>query len=463
MDTLITNATVITGNRSRSVIDHAAVAVSGNSILAVGDAGELERAHPDLERIDARGHAVLPGLINAHTHPVLTALRGVVEDLPGVAGGAYAINIPFTYQMTDDERSAFARLGCLEAIKTGTTALLDTTRYVHSYAEAMAETGLRLFLSEGCFDSDPDRLRDGVYEESRTWGESLLERAQRLIDGFHDSAGGRVQVQVAAHATDNCSPWMLAQLLELGERYELRRTLHFSQSPSEVEVVTRTRGISPGEYLRQNGWVGPELQSAHWTAATPDDIRMMADGGVHMAQCPPTFRRGMQAGADMSAIFDAGVNVSLGTDAMIEDMFRALTWGMVAYRGKRGSGSNFPLPADMLEMATAKAAKGLGREADLGSIELGKRADFILVDLIKPHLAPVSDPVASLVHYGQGSDVASVMVDGEWVMRDRVVLTLDERTVLEEAEQARVSAWTRFAERYPTVELPPALFVALTS
>lgn len=463
MDTLITNATVVTGDQSRSVIDHAAVAVSGNSVLAVGDASELERAHPNLERIDAGGHAVLPGLINAHTHPVLTALRGVVEDLPGVAGGAYAINIPFTYQMTDDERSAFARLGCLEAIKSGTTALLDTTRYVHSYARAMAETGLRLFLSEGCFDSDPDRLGEGVYEESRTWGESLLERAQRLIDGFHDSADGRVQVQVAAHATDNCSPWMLAQLLELGGRYGLRRTLHFSQSPSEVEVVTRTRGISPGEYLRQNEWVGPELQSAHWTAAKPEDIQIMAEAGAHMAQCPPTFRRGMQGGADMSAIFDAGVNVSLGTDAMIEDMFRALTWGMVAYRGKRGEGSIVPSPADMLEMATHNAAKGLGREADLGSVEPGKRADLILVDLTKPHLAPVSDPVASLVHYGQGSDVTSVMVDGNWLMRDRVALTLNERTVLEEAEQARVSAWTRFAERYPTLELPPALFVARTS
>jgi hypothetical protein len=126
---------------------------------------------------------------------------------------------------------------------------------------------------------------------------------------------------------------------------------------------------------------------------------------------------------------------------------------MVAYRGERGAGSTAPSPADMLEVATRNAARGLGREDDLGSIEVGKNADLILVDLERPHLAPSSDPITSLVHYGQGSDVASVMIDGESVMRDRVVLTLDERTVLGDVEQARASAWTRFSEHYPSVDL----------
>ena len=455
MNVLIRNATVVTGDRRRTVIHDGAVAVRGDRITAVGAATEVGDANPDLPTLNAAGKAVLPGLINAHTHPVLTVMRGVLEDLTGVPTGPYVYNVPLTYLMTDDERSVMATLGCVEAIRSGTTALLDTTRYVHTYAQAMADTGLRLFLSEGCFDMDPDKLREGIYEENRAWGESLLERAERLIEGFHGAANGRVEVQVAAHATDNCSPWMLTQLLALGERHGLRRTLHFSQSPGEVETVRRLRETTPGEYLRRNGWIGPELQSAHWTAAVQSDIEMMAAAGAHMAQCPSVLRRGMQGGADMTAIFDAGVNVSLGTDAMTEDMFRAMRWGMVAYRGKRGPGSVTPLPAEMLEMATRNAARGLGREDDLGSLEPGKKADLIMIDLERPHLTPMTNLVTTLVHYGQAGDVESVMVDGEWVMRDHVVTLVDEGEVMRNAQEATRSAWRRFGERHPTIPLPP--------
>ena len=455
MNTLITNATVVTGDREGMVIHDGAVAVRDDRIAAVDTTAVLGYENPDLPVLDATGKAVLPGLINAHTHPVLTVMRGVLEDLTGVPTGPYVYNVPLSYLMTDDERSVMAALGCIEAIRSGTTALLDTTRYVHTYAQAMADTGLRLFLSEGCFDADPDKLREGVYEENRAWGESLLERATRLIDGFHGATSGRVEVQVAAHATDNCSPWMLSQLLALGEKQGLRRTLHFSQSPSEVEVVQQLREMTPGEYLRQNGWIGPELQSAHWTAAVQSDIEMMAEAGAHMAQCPPVLRRGMQGGADMNAIFDAGVNVSLGTDAMVEDMFRAMRWGMLAYRGKRGPGSVHPLPAEMLEMATRKAARGLGREDDLGSLERGKKADLIIVDIERPHLAPVTNLVTALVHYGQASDVESVMVDGEWVMRDRVIASVNEEETIRNAREATRSAWRRFGKQYPQIPLPP--------
>ena len=211
MDMLIKNGTVITCDEEGTIVDDGAVAVVGGKIAAIGNTADLESQYQHLQTVDARGKAVLPGFINSHTHTVLTVIRGTVEDMD--ANSVYAYMTPITFAMSPDERASMAALGCLEAIHCGTTTLVDPLRYVHTYAQAMVDSGLRLFLSESCADALTLKIRFGTYEYSHEWGEQFLERAVSLVEQFHDKENGRVQCQIAAHATDNCSPWMLGQLM----------------------------------------------------------------------------------------------------------------------------------------------------------------------------------------------------------------------------------------------------------
>src|SRR5947207_15678836 len=222
MDLLITEATIVTCDDRRRIIPNGSVALSGNRIAAVGETSELERSYPDFERMSGRGLAVMPGFINAHTHTVLTALRGTVEDWDGEI--VYRYMSPISYTMNDHERSVMAALGCLEAIRSGTTTLVDPFRHVDTYAGAMADTGLRLWLSESCADIDTRKIRFGDYAVDEAFGQTFLDRAQALIETWHGARGGRVNCQVAAHAPDNCSPAMLAKLKGLAAQHGLTRT-----------------------------------------------------------------------------------------------------------------------------------------------------------------------------------------------------------------------------------------------
>ena len=461
MDTLILHGTIITGDMQRRVIADGGIAVQGDRIALVGSAAEVQQAFPSLPAIDARGQAVLPGLINIHTHTVLTILRAVVED--SSLNAVYSYMVPMTYVLTDDERAALAAVGCLEGIRGGTTTMVDPLRFVVSYAGAMAASGLRLFLSESCADALTLDVRHGRYEYSRAWGEAFLERTRALVEQWHMADNGRIQCHIAAHAPDNCSPWMLEQLVELANKHTLRRTVHLAQGRGEVDQVRRAHERTPVEYLRDHDFLGPDVIAAHCTFCTPEDIGILADTGTHVAHCPASSsRRGTAGGAPIPQIEDAGVNIALGTDNMSHDMFEAMRIGLLINRGKRGNGV-VPMPADMLEWATRHGARALGMEGELGSLEPGKKADLIIVDMQRAHLMPSLNPVATLVHYGQASDVNTVMVDGKLVMQDGKVLTMNEADVIRHAQEAALSGWRRFHATYPEVPVPDSILARATA
>src|SRR3954452_1982769 len=350
---LVTNTLAITCDSERRVIADAAVLIDGGRIAAVEASDALERAHPQAERIDGRGLAVLPGLINAHTHTVLLALRGTVEDWEGDA--VYGYMSPISYAMTAEERAAFATLGCLEAIRSGTTTLVDPFRHVRDYAGAMAMTGMRLWLSESCADVDTRRIRHGDYRVDEAFGAQFLERTEALIETWHGRNDGRVRCQVAAHATDNCSPAMLAKLRDLASRHGLTRTVHLAQGLGEVAAVKQAHGLTPASYLDREGFLGPDLVGAHWTFCTRDDVALLAERGVKMAHTPASIsRRGLHK-ALLGPIRDAGVTIAVGTDNMSEDMFQAMAFGSIVHRTGRGrerEGGVSPSPQDVLDMAT---------------------------------------------------------------------------------------------------------------
>lgn len=455
MTLLITDTVAVTCDEGRRVLEHAAILVDAGRIAAIGPTADLERAHPGAERLDGRGLAVLPGLVNAHTHTVLTALRGTVEDWEGDA--IYRYMSPVSYAMSGEERGIMAALGCIEAIRSGSTTLVDPFRHVPSYAAAMAATGLRLWLSESCADIDTRRIRHGEYAVDAAFGQAFLDRARELIETMHGAYGGRVRCQVAAHAPDNCSPVMLAALRELASKHGLTRTVHLSQSPGEVSAVRDAYGLTSAAYLDREGFLGPDLVAAHWTFCTRDDIALLATRGVQMAHCPASIsRRGMHK-ALIGPIRDTGVRIGFGTDNMSEDMFQAMAIGSILHRTGRGrerEGGVVPTPQQVLDMVTRDAARTVGAEAEIGSIEPGKRADLAFIDLNAPAMRPAIRLVSNLVHYGHPGLVRSVMVDGAFVMRDGRILTVDEPALLRAAQDVTQRVWERMAAANPDIARP---------
>ena len=455
MGVLISDTVVVTCDDERRLLQRHAIAVADGRIVALGPTEELEALYPAFERFDGRRLAVLPGLINAHTHTVLMALRGTVEDWAGDA--IYRYMTPVSYVMTAEERQIIATLGCLEAIRSGTTTLVDPFRHVTTYAGAMAATGLRLWLSESCADIDTRRIRHGDYAVDEAFGAAFLDRAAALIETMHGSHGDRVRCQVAAHAPDNCSPAMLGALNALAARHGLTRTIHLSQSPGEVAAVRATHGLTSAGYLDREGFLGPDLVAAHWTFCTEKDIALLAARGVQMAHTPASISRRGAHKALVGLIRDAGVSVAFGTDNMSEDMFQAMAFGSVIHRTGRGRAEESgvsPSPEQVLDAVTRAGARSVGAGAEIGSIEIGKKADLTVIDLHVPALRPLIRLVSNIVHYGHPGIVHSVMVDGAFVMRDRKVLTIDEEALMAEADQVVRRVWERMQADNPDIARP---------
>lgn len=450
---LLTDALVVTCDDQRTITRSGAVAVNKDRIEAVGPTEDLLQAFPDHERISMAGRAILPGFVNAHTHTVLMALKGTVEDWSGEI--IYRYMTPISYVMTGEERSVIAALGCLEAIRSGTTTLVDPFRHVATYAGAMADTGMRLWLSESCADIDTRKIRFGDYSIDEAFGRQFLDRADELVETWHGARDGRVSCQIASHAPDNCSPAMLASLMERASRYGLTRTCHLAQSRGEVAAVADRYGLTPAAYLDREGFLGPDLTSAHWTYCTQDDVALLAERGVRMAHCPASSsRRGMHK-APMGWIREAGVEIALGTDNMSEDVFHAMAIGAIVHRSAATPDPTSPAAQDILDMATRIGARSVGAQDDIGQIKAGMKADLTILDLKQAALRPAIRLVSNIVHYGHPGTVDSVIVDGEWLMRDRKVLSIDEDALLAEAEEVTRRVWERMVEQSPDIA-PPA-------
>ena len=224
--------------------------------------------------------------------------------------------------------------------------------------------------------------------------------------------------------------------------------------------VREYAGCTPAQYLERNDWVGPDVVGAHWTYCDDDDVALLAKHGVHMAHCPANSSRRGPHTAPMAKILDSGVNVALGTDNMTEDMFQAMNIGSIIHRGSYGGGTR-PQPQALLDGATRNGALSLGALQQIGSIEVGKKADLTVFDLDDPLMVPRINLTSNIVHYGHPGMVESVMVDGEFLMRDRKVLCMDEKAVLSNAQTATGAAWRRLHEKSPDLPLPDALRAGL--
>ena len=425
------------------------IAIVDDRIIHVGP--EVD-GFDDFEPIAASDRLIIPGLINSHTHVILLALRGTVEDIEGNL--VYQYMVPASYLLKPHERAAIATLACAEAIRSGTTTLADPLRHVEDYAPAMIASGMRLWLAESCADAVTTEVGKGTYRFDREFGNTFLARTEGLIERFHGSENDRVRVMMAAHAPDNCSPWMLDQVTRLARKHNLPRTVHLSQIISEVEQVRKLHNSTSTEYLQKNQFLGDDLLAVHWTFCTEADVEILAESGTHFVHCPASMSAKGPHQLPIKAILEQDINCVLGTDNMTEDMFNALRMGLIVHRGAYGR-STTPSPAHVFKYATTNAASAL-RHDGIGRIDVGMKADLALLNLNAPALNPRVSVLSNLVHYGHPGVVTDTMVDGQFLMRNGTLLTIDEPAAVREAQTATRSMWDRFAAEVPGVPLPIA-------
>ena len=453
MTTIITDTTIVSCDPQRAIHYGAGMAAEGGRISAIGPSDEIEARYPEADRVDGRGRAVFPGLINCHTHMLATADRGILEDF----GFPTSLRFPTTGRglLDPDERNVYAQLAAAESIRSGTTTLLEISDNIPQYADSLSDTGLRLFLAENFNDIDDEQFRVGRYEFSEAKLESGLQRSADLISEWHGRYDGRVRCFVSPHAPELCSPALLRSAVELADQNDLRYTIHLSQSHQEVEAVMRTRGVRPTQYLFANDFLSDRLVVAHCRYVDDSEIALLGRHGVAVSNNPAiAARRG--AAAPVLELSAAGSPIGMGSDNMAEDMVEVVRSALFHERVRRND-EVWPQPEDVLDWATIGGARALGVADEVGSLEVGKKADLFMLDLRRSHLVPTLRVVSVFVHQAQPADITDVMVDGEWVMRDSRILSFHEDEVVARAEVIGHSAWSRLVAENPEVPFPVRL------
>ena len=429
---------MLTMQEKNPLIDDAVIGIRANQIGFIAAAREAPSSIEAKRTIDLPGHVVIPGFVNIHTHTILTMVRGVAEDM-GFAP-AYTPGVPHGHDVNPEQARALAQLGALEAMLFGSTLINDT--YVHAdvITEAMAELGLRVISCGRIHDVDFSKVADGIWTHDPAIGDQTLQAALDLKSQWHGKENGRIGVQLAAHAPDTCSTRLLRQVAEASHEYQLRVNTHLAQSRIEVERVKQRDGRTPAELLEETGLLNGWLTAAHCLFLNREDIERAGRAGITVAHIP----KGNATGGTMAktgALRRAGARLGLGTDNMHADMIEVMRWGLAIGRIQEEKVSDFWQPHHVLRMATLSGAEAMGLEQEIGSLEVGKRADLVVLDFRRPHLTPCVNPLGNLIHTAQGRDVEMVIVDGRIVVEDGRATLVNEEEIRQKANQAAIDLW----------------------
>jgi 5-methylthioadenosine/S-adenosylhomocysteine deaminase len=436
VDLVVRNGTLVTVDAERRVISGGAVAVDGGRILAVGPAAVVEAGFRGRDTLDARGGLVIPGLVNAHTHAPMVLFRGIADDLNLMDWLTRYIFPAEAKNVTAEFVKDSTRLAALEMIRSGTTTFVDMYYFEDQVAEAAKEAGIRAVAGSTLIEVPGGAPDSKTIPDALAYAERFLKRWQGdpLIVGA-----------VAPHSTYLLAPDALKAARALADRYGAPILIHLSESPAEQTQIKERYGKTSTEHLRDLGFLRKGVLGAHGVWLSPSDRAILRAADVGVAHCPQSNMKLASGAAPVAEMLKEGMRLGLGTDGAASnndlDMFEEMA--TASFLAKHATGDPTAAPAArVLEMATLGGARALGMEDRIGSLEVGKRADLVVVGLGHPRLHPMFDPISHLVYATKGADVTDVVVEGKRVMRDGKVLTLDTAAVLAASERwkARVLA-----------------------
>lgn len=442
-DILIENGVVVTMDAQRHLYQNGAVAIEDHEIIAVGPVEEIKSEFETKQSIDATGQLVMPGLINTHVHVPDILYRGRGKER-GLHDWLFNVKQPFVVAMDADDHQLAAALYCQEALLAGVTTFVENaggtgTGYEPPVIDAKLNVydkmGVRNIYAHGFLDteSDPEMARYAECQRRKAPGvthtddplpetEEALSTVESLIQDYHGTANGRQSVWPGPFLAWGVSPEGLAGAVELAERYDVMTTTHTAESPQQERHLA-----SSVEYLESAGYLGERTLLGHCVQLDEADIRRLAETDTRVAHNVVTNCSLGTGVAPVPTMQQYGVTVGLGTDNIDQNdtvnMLSDMRFAATVHKAVRQDPAAMTAET-VLEMATIDAARAIGREDELGSLEAGKLADIVVLDLEKPHLTPYADIPSLLVYQAQGTEITTVICNGTVVVADRS-LTLD--------------------------------------
>jgi 5-methylthioadenosine/S-adenosylhomocysteine deaminase len=421
-DLVIENVTIVTMNPQREILPHASIAVSGDQIIAVGGMEDIGAQYPHFERIDGQGQVVLPGMINCHTHISMSVQKGITLAVPG---GLYRVMWPVEKALTPDDCYVGALAGGAEALKGGSTCVVDHYFHIEEVARATTELGLRGVLGHTIMS----RLGPIIGEQELEEGIDFVRRWK----GRHPL----VIPWLAPHASDTVSTKWLRKLRQVATEEGVGIHLHLAQSGLEREYVQEQHGVGCVEYLHGLDFLGEDVLAAHCIYIDDGEIDLLAETGTHPLYCPMGHALGGEP-ARAWEMLQRGARVIVGTDCVCSNNVMDLV-GELRIAGasqKQLTGNEEAMPAlKILEMVTVDAAAAIGMGDKLGAIVPGYLADLVILDYEGLHTAPSYSLLDNIVYCCTGRDVATVIVNGEVVVRDGRLTTVDEDELVGRVEE----------------------------
>ena len=436
-DILISNAVVITMDKTRRVLFDGAVAIRDGLIIAVGETKTLRTKFPQVrESIDASHKLLLPGYINAHTHIAMALFRGLYAGNPG---SIYSVMFPIEESLEPEDVYYLGLLGAIECLKGGATCVVDHYYFMEEIARAIETVGIRAVLGH----TIADRLAPFSGE---------TEKALRFVHKWR-KRNPRITPALAPHSPETVSAESLAKLKRISDEQDVLLHIHLAQSPQEVAYLEETQKKTPVEFLDSIGFLGRNVLAAHGVFLTDADMDRLRSNQVSVVFCPTSQVSYLyNQVTPVPELLAKGVNVALGTDTaagtgnmnILEEPRIAATVQLFR-SGEQGQLS----PEKLLEMVTVNAAAALKLQDEIGSLEPGKRADIILIDLQNAELAPVNNIYATAIHGITAPYIDRIIIEGKVVLSKGTVVGLNEEDLVNKAAEIRTAVLRKTMDRHP--------------
>jgi 5-methylthioadenosine/S-adenosylhomocysteine deaminase len=438
VSTILADGWLITMNPTRDVLERVSVCVVGDRIAAIGSRTQLTRKYPEAESIDCAGKIIMPGMVNTHTHLFQTLLKGLGDDMV-LKKWFTCMTGPSAVHLTAEDAHAAALHGCVESIRGGVTTVLDFM-YAHplpgmiaAVVNAFVETGVRGFVCRG-FASMGEEY--GTPRELIETPEAALGDAKEQIKRFN-KPGGRVQVGVACNMIWTVDEAGYRQTRSLADEEHVLVTTHIAETDFELDTSAAKYGRTDTEFLSEIGFLGPDVVAAHCVHCATSDIALLRQHAVKVSHNPCSNQYLASGCAPVPEMLRAGVTVGLASDGPASSnnhsLFQAMKFAALQQKGVHQN-AEIITAEKVLEMATIDGARAVGLEAEIGSIEVGKKADIVVVDYDNAWMSPIHHPVSALVYSALGHEVVTVLIDGRIILRDGIVLSIDERAARRSAQ-----------------------------
>jgi len=433
-DILVHNGTMLTMDDQSNIIPDGLLAISGNTIHYIGK-GEKGSVSAEKE-LDAEGGLILPGLINGHTHAAMTLFRGLADDLP-LMDWLNNYIFPVEGKMDDDFVRVGSLLACAEMIMSGTTTFCDMYLFEEEVARAAKEAGMRCLVGEVLYDFPSPNY--GIVEKGFIYTEALIERWKR---------DPLINIAVEPHSLFTCGVELLLKANDLALRKGVPLILHMAETKEELEEIKKRFGKRPAQHLKDLGLLGPHLILDHCVHVSKSEIGLLAGHKVSVVHNPESNMKLASGIAPVPEMIARGIKVGLGTDGCASnnnlDLFGEMDMAAKLHKAQRLDPTVMDAQT-LIRMATIDGARALGLGKITGSLEVGKRADLIVIDINKPHLTPMYNPYSHVVYAASGQDVRHSIIDGRIVMEDRRLLTLDVEHIIERSKEKskKVRQWVR--------------------